>query len=90
MLRIILQSATFAIVLLTALAGVSLYVIQAEVGAQVKPLQEKVATLEKQGAAIAALQKDVSQIREDLAATKTDVEWIRAALQRIEAATKKN
>ncbi|MYH72204.1 MAG: SlyX family protein [Acidimicrobiia bacterium] len=78
-LRTIIQAATLAIVAVGALAGLGVWAINAIVAQEVRPLQEKVATLEQQSAAIVQLQTDVAALRRD-------VEWIREALKRMESA----
>ena len=84
-IRTTLQAATLAIVALGALAGLGAWAITAIVAEEVRPLQERVATLEEQGAAILKLQEDVAMLQQGVAALRTDSEWIKATLAKIEA-----
>ena len=84
-LRTMLQAATLAVVSLGALAGLGVWAIDAIVAQEVRPLQERVATLEEQGSAIVKLQEDVAMLQQDVAALRTDSQWIKDTLAKIEA-----
>lgn len=82
-LRTMLQAATLAVVSLGALAGLGVWAIDAIVAQEVRPLQEKVATLEQQSAAIVALEARVNEIEQDVAVLVNDSEWIKNTLTEI-------